>query len=56
MSGKQAILALISLIFGVGLGYFWNMSRPQDPIEIVAGLSVLAIALVYFSLHSMGKH
>ena len=56
MSGKQVVLVLLSIIIGVGLGFFWNLSRPQDPIEIVAGLSVLAIALVYFSLHSMGKH
>jgi uncharacterized membrane protein YfcA len=56
MSGKQAILALASIIIGAGLGYFWSMSRPQDPIEWVVGLSILAIALVFFSLTSMGKH
>ena len=56
MSGKQAILAFASIIIGAGLGYFWSMSRPQDPIEIVAGISVLAIVLVFFSLTSMGKH
>lgn len=56
MSGKQVVLVILSLIVGVGLGFFWSTSRPQDPIEIVAGLSVLAVALVYFSLHSMGKH
>ncbi|MBD3397628.1 hypothetical protein GF412_00655 [Candidatus Micrarchaeota archaeon] len=56
MSGKQAILAIIAIIVGAGLGYFWNLNRPEDPIEIVAGLSFLAIVLVYFSLHSMGKH
>ena len=56
MSGKQAVLAILSLIIGGGLGYFWQMSRPQDGIEIVVGVSLLAIVLVFFSLNSMGKH
>ncbi len=56
MSGKQALLAIISIIVGVGLGYFWSVTRSQDPIEIVIGVSVLAIVLVFFSLTSMGKH
>lgn len=56
MSGKDALLAIIAIIAGSGLGYFWSMNRPQDPIEVVAGISILAILLVFFSLHSMGKH
>jgi RsiW-degrading membrane proteinase PrsW (M82 family) len=56
MSGKQAILAIIAILVGSGLGYFWNVNRPQDPIEIVVGVSLLAILLVFFSLQSMGKH
>ena len=55
MSGKQALLAFISIVVGAGLGYFWTLSRPQDPIEWVAGISILAVILVFFSLNSMGK-
>ena len=55
MSGKQVVLALASIIIGGGLGYFWHMSRPDDAIEMIAGISILAIALVFFSLNSMGK-
>jgi len=56
MSGKQALFALVSFIVGGGLGYFWSMSRPQDPIEWLVGISILAIVLVFFSLNSMSKH
>jgi|GEM_PF-3085515 len=56
MAGKEIVYALASLIIGGVLGYFWHMSRPQDPIEMVAAISIVAIALIYFSLHSMGKH
>lgn len=56
MSGKQAIFALAAIIVGGVLGYFWQTSRPQDSIEIVAGVSIIAVGLVYFSLHSMSKH
>ena len=55
MSGKKFALAVISIIVGAGLGYFWHMSRPQDGLEIVVGISILAIALLFFSLNSMGK-
>ena len=56
MSGKQALFAIVSVIIGGGLGYFWSYSRPGDSIEMVAGLSVIAIVLVFFSLNSMSKH
>ncbi len=56
MSGKQVVLALASIIIGGGLGYFWRMSRPQDPIEMVVGISILAILLAFYSLNSMGKN
>ena len=56
MSAKKAVIAILSIIIGVGMGYFWHMSRPQDGIELVIGLSLLAIGLVFFSLNSMGKH
>lgn len=53
---KDAVVVILALAGGVGLGFFWNSLRPADPIEIVAGISVLAVALVYFALISMGKH
>jgi len=56
MAGKEIVYALASIILGGVLGYFWSMSRPQDPIEMVAGISIVAVALIYFSLSSMGKH
>lgn len=56
MAGKEIIYALASIILGGVLGYFWSVSRPQDPIEMVAAIAIIAIALVYFSLNSMGKH
>ncbi len=56
MGSKEAIFIIVSIIIGGGLGYFWNQTRPQDGIEIVAGLSILATGLLYFSLHSMSKH
>ncbi|MBD3390098.1 hypothetical protein GF415_04085 [Candidatus Micrarchaeota archaeon] len=56
MSGKQALFALVAIIGGGVLGYFWQTSRPQDSIEIIVGVSVIAVGLIYFSLHSMSKH
>ncbi len=56
MAGKEIVYALAAIIIGGVLGYFWHMSRPQDPVEMVVGIAIVAIALVYFSLTSMGKH
>ncbi len=56
MAGKELVYAIASLVIGGALGYFWSTSRPQDSVEIVIGISILAIGLIYFSLHSMGKH
>lgn len=56
MGSKEVIFAIASLVIGGGVGYFWSMTRPGDGIEMVAGISVIAIVLVYFSLHSMSKH
>ncbi len=54
--GKNAVLAILALAGGIGLGYFWTTSRPQDGLEIVAGVSIISVALLYFALLSIGKH
>ncbi|MBN2121690.1 hypothetical protein JW721_01355 [Candidatus Micrarchaeota archaeon] len=53
---KDAAVVILSLAGGVGLGFLWNSMRPADPIELVAGVSVISVGLIYFALISMGKH
>lgn len=53
---KDAVVVILAIAGGVGLGFFWNSMRPADPLEIVAGVSVISVALIYFALISMGKH
>lgn len=55
MSGKDAALAILAIIIGGGLGWFWHYMRPADGLEIVIGVSIVMIPLVYLSLHGMGK-
>lgn len=55
MSGKDAAVAILSIIAGAGLGYFWHYMRPADGLEIVVGVSLVMIPVVYLCLHSMGK-
>jgi hypothetical protein len=53
---KDVVVAILAIAGGLGLGYFWTTNRPEDSIEIVAGITVAGIALIYFALISMGKH
>ncbi|MEM4272270.1 MAG: hypothetical protein QXH30_01660 [Candidatus Bilamarchaeaceae archaeon] len=55
MSGKDAVLAILSVIIAIGLGWFWHYMRPADGWEIVAGVSIIMIPIVYLCLRSMGK-
>ncbi len=55
MSGKDVAIALLAILIGGGLGYFWHTMRPADGLEIVIGVSIIMIPLVYLSLSSMGK-
>ena len=56
MAGKDAIFAILSVIIGAALGYLWSTTRPHDSIELVAGITIVAIVVIYFGLHGMGKH
>ena len=56
MAGKEILFAVVAIIVGSGLGYFWHISRPSDPIELVVGVGIVAIGLFYFALQSIGKH
>lgn len=54
--GKDAVLAILAVILGAGLGYFWHITRPADGILILIGVSIVCIGLVYVSLRAMGSH
>lgn len=53
---KSAVVVILAIAGGLGLGYFWSTLRPTDGLEIIAGVSVISVGLIYFALISIGKH
>jgi hypothetical protein len=47
--------ALLALAVGAAVGYFWQMTRPEDDFIIVAGVTLVSIVVLYFLLKSIGK-
>jgi hypothetical protein len=53
---KNAVVAILAILAGAGLGLFWNHTRPADGIEMAAGVGLIGVVLIYFALISIGKH
>ena len=56
MSGAMdAVRAIVAIAVGVGIGYFWSTTRPQDDISIVAGVGLVSFVILFFLLKQLGK-
>ena len=55
MSGKDVAVAILSVIVGAALGYFWHYMRPADGLLTIIGVSIIMMPVVYLCLHNMGK-
>ncbi|MEW5996942.1 MAG: hypothetical protein AB1657_05105 [Candidatus Micrarchaeota archaeon] len=51
----NAVRAILAIVVGAGIGYFWKLTRPNDDLLTVAGVSVVSIVLLYLLLRSIGK-
>ena len=51
----SAVKLLISIVVGGGLAYFWSTLRPEDTIEVLAGVGVVTALAAFTSLYFMGK-
>jgi len=51
----DAVRAIVALVVGAGIGYFWHMTRPADDWLTVAGVSLVSIILLFLLLKSIGK-
>lgn len=47
--------ALLAVIVGAAVAYFWSMTRPGDDITIVVGVGIVSIAVLFVLLKSIGK-
>ena len=54
--GKDAVVAILAILLGAGLGYFWHITRPADGLLMIIGVSIVCIGLVFISLRAMGSH
>ena len=51
----NAVRAVLALVLGLAVGYFWKMTRPADDLLTVAGVTIISIVLLFFLLKAIGK-
>ena len=51
----NAVRAIVALVLGLAVGYFWRATRPADDLLTVAGVTIISIAILFFLLKAIGK-
>lgn len=53
----DAVRAIVAIVVGAGIGYFWHMTGPLGMTDwlTVAGVTLVSIVLLFVLLKSIGK-
>lgn len=53
----DAVRAIVAIVVGAGIGYFWNMTKPLGMSDwtTVAGVTLVSMVLLFVLLKSIGK-
>lgn len=51
----NAVKLILSIVIGGALAYFWSTLRPEDSIEILAGVGAVGAIAAFTSFYFMGK-
>ncbi|HNT60399.1 MAG TPA: hypothetical protein PKJ97_00285 [Candidatus Bilamarchaeaceae archaeon] len=53
----NAVRAVVAVVLGAGIGYFWSMNPPlgMNDLPTVIGVSLVSIIVLFFLLKSISK-
>ncbi len=51
----KVFIAILAIIFGIGLYTLWNQLRPYDPSNIKLGVGVVSALAAFLCLYFMTK-
>ena len=54
-TAMKVFLAIVAILLGIGMFYFWDMLRPDDALDIRIIVSVIVAISSFISLYSMTK-
>jgi len=54
-TAMKVFLAIIAILLGIGMFYFWEMLRPDDTLDIRIIVSIVVAIASFISLYSMTK-
>ncbi len=52
----EAARAIVAVVVGAAVAYFWSTTRPADDITIVIGVGIVSIVVLFVLLKSIGKN
>lgn len=51
----KVLAGIFSIIFGVGIAYFWQTLRPDDSFDIVIGVGIVGVIASFISVYFLTK-